>query len=86
MRRKSKTIQRGTFPRERFLEPSVSLKEGFVRQRSVLTVEALLWGIGISCWLEKAQQMAAHESPRMTKLYDRQSDVVSLDKVEKVAF
>ena len=27
--------------------------------------------------LEKAQQMAAHESPRMTKLYDRRSDVVS---------
>jgi hypothetical protein len=23
--------------------------------------------------LEKAQQMAAHESPRMTKLYDRMS-------------
>src|SRR4051812_29354354 len=29
--------------------------------------------------LEKAQQMAAHESPRTTKLYDRRSDVVSLD-------
>jgi integrase/recombinase XerD len=36
--------------------------------------------------LEKAQQMAAHESPRTTKLYDRRSDVVSLDEVEKVAF
>jgi integrase len=34
--------------------------------------------------LEKAQQMAAHESPRTTKLYDRRSDVVSLDEVEKV--
>src|SRR5690348_3773577 len=31
--------------------------------------------------LEKAQQMAAHESPRTTKLYDRRSDVVSLDEV-----
>jgi site-specific recombinase XerD len=36
--------------------------------------------------LEKAQQMAAHESPRTTKLYDRRSDVVSLDEVEKVIF
>jgi site-specific recombinase XerD len=36
--------------------------------------------------LEKAQQMAAHESPRTTKLYDRRSDVVNLDEVEKVMF
>jgi integrase/recombinase XerD len=36
--------------------------------------------------LEKAQQMAAHESPRTTKLYDRRSDVVSLDEVKKVVF
>jgi integrase len=35
--------------------------------------------------LEKAQQMAAHESPRTTKLYDRRN-VVSLDEVEKVVF
>ena len=35
---------------------------------------------------KKAQQMAAHESPRTTKLYDRRSDVVSLDEVEKVVF
>jgi hypothetical protein len=36
--------------------------------------------------LEKAQQMAAHECPRTTKLYDRRADVVSLDEVEKVVF
>src|SRR5690242_1793821 len=36
--------------------------------------------------LEKAQQMAAHESPRTTKLYDRRNDAVSLDEVEKVVF
>jgi site-specific recombinase XerD len=36
--------------------------------------------------LEKAQQMAAHESPRTTKLYDRRNDVVSLNEVEKVVF
>jgi integrase/recombinase XerD len=36
--------------------------------------------------LEKAQTMAAHESPRTTKLYDRTSDAVSLDEVERVVF
>jgi site-specific recombinase XerD len=36
--------------------------------------------------LEKAQQMAAHESPRTTKLYDRRDDAVSLDELEKVVF
>jgi site-specific recombinase XerD len=36
--------------------------------------------------LEKAQMMAAHESPRTTKLYDRTNDVVSLDEVERVVF
>jgi site-specific recombinase XerD len=36
--------------------------------------------------LEEAQMMAAHESPRTTKLYDRTSDVVSLDEVERVVF
>lgn len=34
--------------------------------------------------LEKAQQMAAHESPRTTKLYDRTADTVTLDEVEKI--
>jgi integrase len=36
--------------------------------------------------LERAQQMAAHESPRTTKLYDRTDDAVTLDEVEKVVF
>jgi len=34
--------------------------------------------------LEKAQQIAAHESPRTTKLYDRTNDEVSLDEIEKI--
>ena len=34
--------------------------------------------------LEKAQQMAAHESPRTTKLYDRTTDHVTLDEVERI--
>jgi hypothetical protein len=34
--------------------------------------------------LEKAQMMANHESPRTTKLYDRTSDQISLDEVERI--
>ena len=34
--------------------------------------------------LEHAQQIAAHESPRTTKLYDRTSDEISLDEVERI--
>lgn len=47
-------------------------------------------GTGITTYLsnngtlEKAQQMAAHESPRTTKLYDRTNDAMSLDEVEKI--
>lgn len=45
---------------------------------------------GITCYLlnggtlEKAQQIANHESPRTTKLYDRTTDEVSLDEIEKI--
>jgi integrase/recombinase XerD len=34
--------------------------------------------------LEDAQAMAAHESPRTTKLYDRTADVITLDEVERI--
>jgi integrase/recombinase XerD len=36
--------------------------------------------------LEIAQHMAGHESARTTGLYDRRSDEVSLDEVERIAF
>ena len=35
--------------------------------------------------LENAQLMAAHESPRTTKLYDRTRDEITLDEVERIA-
>jgi integrase/recombinase XerD len=35
--------------------------------------------------LEIAQQIANHESPRTTKLYDRRQDEISLDEVERIA-
>lgn len=34
--------------------------------------------------IEKAQAIAAHESPRTTKLYDRTKDEISLDEVERI--
>ena len=34
--------------------------------------------------LEKAQAIAAHESARTTKLYDRTNDQLSLDEIEKI--
>ena len=36
--------------------------------------------------LEVAQQIAAHESPRTTKLYDRNADTITLDEIERIAF
>jgi len=35
--------------------------------------------------IEKAQTIAAHESPRTTKLYDRTGDEITLDEVERIA-
>lgn len=34
--------------------------------------------------IENAQSIAAHESPRTTKLYDRTSDEVTLDEIERI--
>jgi integrase len=34
--------------------------------------------------LKNAQAMAAHESLRTTKLYDRTADVITLDEVERI--
>ena len=34
--------------------------------------------------IENAQAIAAHESPQTTKLYDRTSDEITLDEVERI--
>ena len=34
--------------------------------------------------IENAQAIAAHESPRTTKLYDRRNDQISLDEIERI--
>ncbi len=36
--------------------------------------------------VEKAQAIAAHESPRTTMLYDRTSEAISLDEIERIVF
>jgi hypothetical protein len=57
------------------------------RQKSAATPSA---ATGITAYLknggrlEIAQQMAAHESARTTGLYDRGTDEVSLDEVERI--
>lgn len=34
--------------------------------------------------IENAQAIAAHESPRTTKLYDRTNDELTLDEIERI--
>lgn len=34
--------------------------------------------------IERAQSIAAHESPRTTKLYNRTSDAITLDEIERI--
>jgi hypothetical protein len=48
-------------------------------------------GTGITAYLshpdaklEHAQRMAGHADPKTTRLYDRRSDAVSLDEVERI--
>jgi len=36
--------------------------------------------------LEHAQEMAAHESPRTTKFYDRTTERLTQDEVERIGF
>ena len=48
-------------------------------------------GTGITAYLshpdarlEHAQRMAGHADPKTTRLYDRRSDTISLDEVERI--
>ncbi len=59
------------------------------RQRgscSVLSCEISSCKLDRISKLEIAQHMAGHESARATGLYDRRSDEVALDKVERIAY
>ena len=60
--------------RQTFDRTPASRSRGLVRADP----EAVMLNGGL---LEYAQQMAAHESTRTTKLYDRRNDQVTLDQV-----
>lgn len=53
----------------------------FARVSAVLSLKLYLENGG---QLEQAQQMAGHESPRTTKLYDRTRDEVTVGEVERI--
>jgi hypothetical protein len=40
--------------------------------------------LGNGWTIEHVQQIAAHEAPRTTKLYERTSDEISLDEIERI--
>jgi hypothetical protein len=68
--------------------PTTTSLLAFVAQRlrvaasfNVLYITAYLKNSGK---LEVAQQIANHESPRTTKLYDRRQDEISLDEIERI--
>jgi integrase/recombinase XerD len=71
--------RRAVFAR-RALAAGIATKLGCHTFRATgITVYLLNGGL-----LEYAQQMAAHESARTTKLYDRRNDQVTLDQVERI--
>jgi site-specific recombinase XerD len=63
------------------------LEAGIIEEISPHTMR----GTGITIYLqnggtlEKAQQIAAHESAQTTKLYDRTDDEITLDEIERIA-
>jgi hypothetical protein len=64
-------------------QPGVAQWRGTAREaktKTSITVYLTKGGL-----LEHAQQMAAHESARTTKLYDRRNDKITLDEVERIA-
>jgi len=54
-----------------------------VATRSARPESRRIWENGGT--IENAQAIAAHESPRMTKLYDGQAIEITLDEVERIA-
>ena len=69
---------------------SASRRRAFVAKLGVKIGNHPFRATGITAYLsnkgtlEKAQQIAGHESPRTTKLYDRTNDEISLDEIERI--
>jgi site-specific recombinase XerD len=84
--RKQLTTDRMTRQDARRMIVRRALKAGIITRLGCHTFRAT----GITVYLlnggllEYAQQMAAHESARTTKLYDRRNDQVTLDQVERI--
>ena len=68
------------------LSTSSKLKQSFVNK--IVSLPRVLGSGGSRLLdggtLEHAQAIAAHESPRTTKLYDRTSDEITLDEIERI--
>jgi hypothetical protein len=75
----------GSGPRRRAFSPPSD-----VGLRRTTSSHATWRATGITIYLENdgrlehAQQMAGHESPRTTKLYDRTKDEITLSEVEMI--
>ena len=83
----------GTFSRNRMSRVDVFRMVKRRVRRAELGVAAnchTFRATGITAYLlnggsvENAQAIAAHESPRTTKLYDRTADEISLDEIERI--
>jgi hypothetical protein len=59
--------------------PKAALHNSWISRRIIVTAGCNEAARG------DAWSMAAHESPRTTKLYDRTSDEITLDEVERIA-
>ena len=57
---------------------------GFERYEAAFRATGITAYLGNGRALEHAQSMAAHESPRTTKLYDRTKDRLTQDEVERI--
>lgn len=88
------TIGRNGLPTGRAMTRSDALKMVKRRSHAVGLAESTcnhsFRATGITVYLENggtienAQAIAAHESPRTTKLYDRTSDELTLDEIERI--
>jgi integrase len=83
---------------QHFFERSPQLRRSWRRIPTPAKAAGFLTPVGCHTWratgitiylendvrLEHARQMAGHESPRTTKLYDRTKDEITLSEVERI--
>ena len=71
----------GCVPDDQAARPAIGLGEANCHTFRATGITASLLNGGT---LERAQAIAAHESPRTTKLYDRTADEVTIEDIEKI--